>query len=109
MGRTRKAEQTFAPALTPEAREQQLISLSMDEAERQLREGKASPSVLVHFLKLGTTNAELEKEKLKNENLLLEAKAKAYESAEDIKELYSSALNAMRIYGGGHPDSNEDD
>lgn len=112
MGRTQKSSksdtQAFAPALTPEAREQQLISLSMDRAEQQLRDGTASPSVIVHFLKLGTTNAELEKEKLKNENLLLEAKAKAYESAEDIKELYTGALNAMRIYGG-RMDSNEDD
>lgn len=113
MGRTRKSsrteiDQVYAPALTPEARQNQLISLATDRAEQQLRDGSASPSVIVHFLKLGTANAELEKAKLEKEVALLEAKAKAYESAEDIKELYSNALSAMSIYGG-HINSNEDD
>jgi len=112
MARTTKSskrdlDQTFAPAQTPQAREQQMVTLAMDQAERQLREGTASSAVICHFLKLGTTNAQLEKEKLENENLLLKAKAEAYESAKDIKELYTSALDAMKIYGG-RADSNDD-
>ena len=40
------------PALTPEARENQLISLAVDLAEQQLRDGTASSQVITHFLKL---------------------------------------------------------
>lgn len=93
------------PALSPEARENQLISLAVDLAEQQLLDGTASSQVITHFLKLGTTRAELEKEKLKRENKVLEAKAKAIESSEEVKVLYENALKAMRNYAGyGEPD-----
>ena len=93
------------PALTPEARENQLISLATDLAERQLREGTASSQVISHFLKLGSTREQLERERLEEENKLLKAKTKAYENAEEIKVLYEQALKAMRNYGGqGDPD-----
>lgn len=93
------------PALTPEARENQMVALAVDLAERQLREGTASSQVITHYLKLGTTKAELEKEKLKRENQLLEARTKEIESAEEIKELYTKALKAMQNYSGqGEPD-----
>lgn len=88
------------PALTPEAREKQMISLAVDEAERQMREGTASSQIIVHYLKLGTTFAELEKEKLKKENELLNAKTEALQSAKRVEELYKDALNAMRRYSG---------
>ena len=56
------------PALSPEARENQMIALAVDLAEQQLRDGTASAQVITHFLKLGTSKAELEKEKLRQEN-----------------------------------------
>lgn len=37
------------PALTPDARENQMISLAVDLAERQLEEGTASSQVITHF------------------------------------------------------------
>lgn len=40
--------QMMRPALTPEARENQLISLASDLAEKQLREGTASSQVITH-------------------------------------------------------------
>ncbi len=93
------------PALTPEARENQMISLAVDLAEQQLRDGTASSQVITHFLKLGTTKAELEKEKLKEENKLLRARTESLESAKDTKILYEEALKAMRNYAGnGDPD-----
>ena len=93
------------PALTPEARENQLISLAVDLAEEQLRDKTASSQVITHFLKLGTTKAELEKEKLAKENELLSAKTESIESQKRIEELYAEALNAMRRYNGqGDPD-----
>ena len=97
------------PAITPEARENQLISLAVDLAEQQLRDGTASSQVITHFLKLGTTKAELEKEKLKKENQLMEARTKAIESADEMKVLYDKAIKAMRNYAGyGDPDEYED-
>ena len=67
------------PALSPENRDKQLVSLAVDCAERQLREGTASPSVIVHYLKLGSEKEQLENERLKEENKLLKAKTKAIE------------------------------
>lgn len=102
------SKRKIRPALTPEARENQLINLAVDLAEQQLLDGTASSQVITHFLKLGTTRAELEKEKLKKENKVLDAKAKAYESSEEIKELYENAIKAMRNYNGyGDPDEYE--
>ena len=88
------------PALTPEARENQLIALAVDLAEKQLMEGTASAQVITHYLKLGATTAKLEKKNLEEEIKLKEAKTKALESAEKVEELYTNAINAMRRYGG---------
>lgn len=95
------------PALTPEARENQMISLAMDCAEEQLMNGTASSQVITHFLKLATAKAELEKEKLENENQLLRAKTEALRSQERMEELYANAIKAMQRYGG-NGDENED-
>jgi hypothetical protein len=82
-----------------------MIALAVDLAEQQLIEGTASSQVITHFLKLGTTKAELEKEKLRRENEVLSAKAKAYQSGEEMKELCENAIKAMRDYTGqGDPD-----
>lgn len=98
--KTNSSPRKIRPALTPEARENQLISLAVDLAEQQLLDGTASAQVITHFLKLGTTKAELEKEKLKRENKVLEAKAEAIESSKEVKVLYENALKAMRNYAG---------
>lgn len=88
------------PATTVEGRENQLISLAVDLAEKQLEEGTASSQVIVHYLKMGTVREELEREKLRRENDLLQAKAEAIESAKRVEEMYSEALRAMSAYAG---------
>lgn len=88
------------PALTPEARENQLISLAVDLAEKQLREGTASSQVITHYLKLGSTKEKIEKEILEKQKELIEAKTQSLQSAKRIEELYTSALEAMRNYSG---------
>ena len=88
------------PALTPEARENQLISLAVDLAEKQLIEGTASSQVITHFLKLGTTKAELEKEKLRNETKLMKAKTENLESSKNMEAMYKEAIDAVRRYSG---------
>ena len=88
------------PALDPEVREQQMISLAVDVAEEQLRNGTVSAQVLSHYLKLATVREKLEREKLRGENALLEARAKAMSSSEHIEQMYKEALDAMRTYSG---------
>ena len=96
------------PALTPEARENQLISAAVDLAEKQLLEGTASSQVITHYLKLGSTRERLEREKLAEENKLLRAKTKAIEEAADMKELYKNAIKAMQRYSGHGGEEDEE-
>ena len=92
-------------AITPEARENQMISYAMDLAEQQILDGTASSQVITHFLKLGTEKERLEREKLKQENELQKTKTHAMESSEEMKQMYEEAIKAMRTYSGnGDPD-----
>ena len=93
------------PATTPQGRENQVISLAYDEAEKQLIAGTASSQVITHFLKLGTERERLERLKLEQETLLAQAKVEQLASAGRIEELYSEAMAAFR----GYQPSNEDD
>lgn len=88
------------PATTPDSRENQLISLAVDLAEKQLSEGTASSQVISHYLKLGSSQARLEKEILFHQKELIQAKTENLKSAKKQEELYSNALNAMRTYSG---------
>ena len=95
------------PALTPEARENQMISLAMDLVQQRLIDGTASSQETTHFLKLASSKAILEKERLEEENKLLRAKTKVMENVEDAKVIYSDVLNAIRKYSGqGDVDDN---
>ena len=102
-----KCERKIRPALTPEARENQLISLAVDLAEKQLLEGTASSQVITHYLKLGTTKEKLEREILEKQKALIEAKTENLQSAKRIEELYKNALDAMKNYSG-HMTENEE-
>ena len=100
-----ETKRKMRPALTPEAREAQLVSLATDLAEQQLRDGTASSQVITHYLKLGSIREKLEREKLEEENRLLRAKTENFQSMKRVEELYSEALKAMRNYNGqGEPD-----
>lgn len=88
------------PALTPEARENQLISLAVDLVEKRLIEGTASSQETTHFLKLASTKARLEKQILEKQAELITAKTESLQSQKKVEELYLNALNAMRNYSG---------
>lgn len=96
------------PATTPEGRENQLIAMAMDEAERQIRGGTATSQLLTHFLKLGSTREDLEKQRLRSENELLKAKVEDLGSQKKTEELYAKALKAMKTYSG-HPEPEDDE
>lgn len=93
------------PALSPEARENQLISLAIDLVEQRLINGTASSQETTHFLKLASTKARIEKEILEKQKELISAKTENLKSAQRIEELYAEAITAMRNYSGnGDPD-----
>lgn len=94
------SERKRRPALTPEARENQMIALAMDLAEQQLRDGTASSQLITEFVKRGSTKARLEKEILEEQKELMAAKTENLKSVKRIEELYSDAMNAMRRYSG---------
>ena len=98
--KTKGTSRVMRPALTPEARENQLIYLATDLAEKQLREGTASSQVITHYLKLGSTKEKLEREKLEEENKLLRAKTENLQSQKNVEEAYLKAINAMNRYSG---------
>lgn len=95
-------------ALTPEARENQLIYLATELAEQQLRDGTASSQVITHYLKLGSSKERLEQDILRENKKLLTAKTEALQSAKKIEELYANAISAMRRYGG-HGEGEDDE
>ncbi len=97
------------PAISIEARENQMISLAVDLAEQQLRDGTASSQVITHYLKLGTTRELLERQLLEKEVELKEAKKKALGDQAELKELYADAIRAMRIYQGQDVEEYEED
>lgn len=99
------------PALTPEARENQLISLAIDLVEQRLLDGTASSQETTHFLKLAANKEKyrFEMEKLRVDTELAQAKAQALRDQADMKTLYADAIAAMRRYSGHGSDYEEED
>ncbi len=109
MARPKKsAESTpkvLPPSRTSEARENQMINLAINLAEKKLRDGTASNQIIVHYLKLGTEKEKIEREILEKQKDLLVAKTEALQSEKRVEELYANALKAMSSYRG---EDNED-
>lgn len=103
------AKRKQTPARTPEARENQLIALAVDETERRLRNGTASSQIITLLLKLATTKAQLELEKLKSDIALQKAKEQEIEDRASNGDMYAEALAAFRSYKGDVSDEEWDD
>ena len=101
--------QNTRPAIDPEARQNQLIALAVDLAEKQLRDGTASSQVITHYLKQSSIREQLENERLREENKLLRAKTEQLKSEKRSEALVEEALKAFRNYAGqGDPDDYQD-
>lgn len=96
----RKSTREQRPALTEEARENQMIALAIDLAEQQLRDGTASSQVITHYLKLGSSKERIERDILEQEKELITAKTEAIKAAKRVDEIYEKAINAMKKYSG---------
>lgn len=108
-GTSAGSKRRVRPASSPEARENQLIALAVDLAEKQLIEGTASSQVITHYLKLGSTKERIEKEILEKQKELISAKTEALQSQKRVEELYANALSAMKSYQGSVNTADEDD
>lgn len=93
------------PATTPEEREKLLQNKAFDLAEKQLDSGKASSQIISMLIKGGGVREQLELERLRNENRLLNARIDGLESAVRLEGLMEEALSAFRSYTG---DKSED-
>ena len=88
------------PAMTPQARENQLIALSFDLVEARLRKGTASSQETTHFLKLGSTMTMLEKDNKLLEQEVARARLEQLSANSRLEELMQNAIDAMRMYQG---------
>lgn len=99
------------PVRTPEAEENILINLAVQEIKKRLENGTASSQILTTILKFGTTKAQLELEKLRSDIALQRAKEQEIEDKASNSDLYTQALIAFRNYKGDllDEDDYEDD
>lgn len=90
----------YAPSMSMEDRENELIALAYDRVEQRIRDNEASSQELVHFLRMGARKERLEEEAMKEDISLKKAKAKSLNSVEEIKNLYNEAIRAFKTYSG---------
>ena len=104
---TSNSTRRIRPALTPEARENQMIALATDLVEQRLLDGTASSQEVTHYLKLGSSKAKWERQLLEAQAELAKAKKEALDaqrrSDEDLKEV----IRAFRQYSG-QPEVDDD-
>ena len=95
-------DRKIRPAITPEARDNQLIALSYDLVEERLRNGTATAAETTHFLRLGAMKEKnrLELELMESERRLKEAKVEMIQQEKIRTELYAEAIEAMKQYRG---------
>lgn len=101
-------ERRVRKARTPEERQAQLINLAIDEAERQIRDGKATSQLLTHFLKLATVREEVEVERIRGDIELQKAKAEQIAGVQRTEELFKKAVDAFRGYQGQEEEFDEE-
>ena len=94
------ANRKMRPAISPEARENQMAALAMDLVEQRLRDGTASSQETTHFLKLVSSKAVLERDRLIEENKLLRAKTEQIQAMRRNEELMEQAIRALKDYKG---------
>lgn len=101
MVKKKDEDKGMLPATNPENREQQLISLAVNLAEKQLRDGTASPSIINHYLKMASTREVIEREILERQAKLLSAKADSIVKTAEQEQLAKAAIEAMKTYNSG--------
>lgn len=93
-------DRRFATAKTEEARENQMIELSMDLVEHRLRNGTATSQETTHFLKLGSVRARLDLKAAEKQIEVMDAKIKSLQEAGSKDAEYEKVIRALRTYRG---------
>lgn len=101
----RKGDKENRDFITTNAREQYLIDLAMDQAEKQLRDGTAPASTVNYFLKLGSEEARIKKQFAQAQIELLEAKRDSITASKEEARIYQEAIDAIKSYGYSGPDA----
>lgn len=86
-------------AMTEEGREKELINLAYERVADRIRNDKATSAELVHFLRLGSSKEEMEKELLKTKTELSQARADAIKYERERELAYDKVLDAIKSYG----------
>lgn len=98
--KTKARRKRKAPETSQEI-EDRLTALAYEAAEKQLREGTAPPSVVLHFLRMGSTTEKLEQDLKRKKGLNLDAKTESIQTEQHVEALFTDAIEAMRVYQGG--------
>lgn len=96
------------PAKTPDENEKRCISLAMEVAQKRMLDGTASSQIILHFLQLGSSTAQIEKEILKGQKDLIHSKIDKLKSEVKSEQLFAEAISAMRSYGGSLQEDEDD-
>ena len=107
-GKSERKERRPVPGRSIESSENQIIALAYRLAAERILKKTATAQEILHFVKSGSVQAQLEKDKLEKENQLLEAKTEAIKSQKRVEELYAAAMLAYRTYNGEEDLSDED-
>ncbi len=93
-------ENPIAMPTSPESEESYCTYLATNLSKRHLMDGTASSQEIVFWLKYGSEQSRLERERLEEENKLLRAKTAALENDAKNQVNYAEVLNALKGYRG---------
>ena len=104
-----RSSRSDPPALTREAREQQLIYKAERLAEQKLEDGTASPQIIVHYLRLATERERRQNELMQAKIELDKAKVEQIQSMAKMEELFGDAMAMFKVYSGANEDVVDED
>ena len=92
--------QEVSKSMDPRRRLDQLINMAYDSVEEDIRNKKASPTVLNQLLRMGTERDALETENLRTKSELNKSRVKEIDEKASQKQLMEDALAAIKDYRG---------
>lgn len=94
------------PAISEDVDKRRMRSLAYDNLMTRLEDGTATSQMIALAVSISSEKEQLELEKLKKENALLEAKVDAIETQKRTADLVDKAIEAFKTYSG-NGDSHE--
>jgi chorismate mutase len=102
-------KRTTTPPINDAEQESKMIDLAISQARNQLERETASSQIVTHFLRLGSLRAQVELEKLKLENNLLEEKITSERQGQQLNEMVQEVLKALNDYSYVPPGADDVD